>query len=293
MMPIAVLAGVRLFGVSDWPKRHQYGALAAVLVFVIAYQWSPPTAGYRYPVSKSGLFAWRLARGVQSKFLPQAVAAISASGYSGNLYAPYGISGYASYVLHPDVRLFVNGRYDSYSAAVYHDHQEILAGGSSAATIIDRYTVDGVLLPLTGSFYKLGFSLKLLGWCEAFHGDRAMWLLSPTVDKKAGAQCKRATIENHPMVTAPSIKDLSGAIRHHRLADARAIAKRLPVSAMTPSIYLQLDSLCRMSGRLAGELDTQDPRVAGGPTETLEAATQFCDWVADNRHAVQQSSGKK
>ena len=274
LLPVAVVTLLHAGGQALAPAGRRCTLVLGCVAVLIAHLAGPDTRGYRYPLNSEALAGWTSPSAVQRKFLPEAIAAIAASRYSGNLYAPYGISGYASYVLHPRVRLFLNGRYDSYSRAVYDDHFRALAGGRTLQAIIERYGIDAFLVPLSDDYYALVYSLAVMGWCEGYRDDTALWLIAPT----AGAACPAQLSVGGDLTELPTARaDVGAALRHALTHQRYAEAARIAGMAAAPPARVSHTGLCALHARLEGELGA----VAARPLlASVAAAHAFCAGAA-------------
>ncbi|GEM_PF-3373728 len=282
MMPLVVLAVARGTPMLAISRRFAQGALAAVILMSSLHlsYWGSP--GYHYPLGRSALGLWISAHGTYGKFMPDAITAIENSGFRGNLYAPYALGGYASYRLYPKVRLFLNGRYDSYPRRVYDDHWLALQGGRSILTLIDNYAIDGFLLPVSGSYYKTVHSLQVLGWCRAYHGETAIWLLAPARAESVPRclnQGPRVHDQVESLLAARRLRDaLQFALKHHDFELANDIVRRPEATELVRNSRQNLGDLCALHKRLIGELNTETLGVHNPNARQLGAATRMCDF---------------
>ena len=268
LMPLAVAAVLPMHSATAarWGRRW---ALAALLL-VSVHLYGGGTAGYAYPLRADALAGWQVPRAVNVKLLPQAVAAIAASSFRGRLLAPYELSGYLSYALHAPVKVYFNGRYDSYPRAVYDDFFTMLAGGRNAASLLQAYGVQAALLPADNVYYRLSYSLRQLGWCEGYHDARAVWLLAPAT-QRAGVSCDErgvAAIDGDiaaRLAAGDTPSALQRALHHQRYAavlemfnnDAQAVQVRRAAASIA--------AMCALNVRLAKGLESEpalDPDAA-------------------------------
>ena len=262
LMPLALVAiacGWRAAMRSSY-VRLVIATVTLGLVFI--QQTSASSAGYRYQITRESVPIWASAQAVQRKFQPHAIRAIASSGYAGNLYTPYNLGGYASYILQPRVKVFFNGRYDSYSRQVYDDSFHMLRGGRALNEVVDRYAIDSFLLLLHPDSYKLIYTLELLGWCEGFHDESAIWLIAPEFVRHAdhggcaGIGRLGSASEFAELSTTPA-EGIIEAVRHHRLWQATAIATAALPGELSANIRGALTGLCALHRGLAAELGVE------------------------------------
>lgn len=260
LMPLALIALLRGTGTAQLSHARQRGVLLAAVAVLMWHLYGGGVNGYGYPLDADTLRVWSTRNAVQGKYLPRAMLALYASDYAGHLYAPYSISGFASYMLYPRVRLFLNGRYDSYPRAVFEDYWRVFAGGRTLLEIVRRYGIDGFLLPAADNNRRLVHTLQLMGWCMAYQDDTGLWLRAPRANGTCAAD--GATLDG-PIAAAIDAGDyqnaLSQALRYQRYVLAARIVAEPAAAKVVAPLRAGLNGLCREHGALAAELGEAVP----------------------------------
>lgn len=269
LMPLALAA---VLPTAAQPATRYGRALAlAALLLVAVHLFGGDTRGYGYPLRGDALAGWLAPRALNTKLMPAAVEAIEASSFDGRLLAPYELGGYLSYALHPRVRVYFNGRYDSYPRAVYDDYFAMLTGGAAAAAHLRKHAVDAALLPADDVHYRLLYTLRRLGWCDAYQDAQAVWLLAPAVQggkvtcDARGAQTVDALIAAR-LAAGDAFSALNFALHHQRYTRVLAMLADAHQAAQVRRAAASIAGMCALNARLVRGLSaspTPDPVWAG------------------------------
>ena len=122
-----------------------FGTAAFMLLFhfflpstrIYCFPWDPPSLLKSY-------FSWPVDR---VKYNADAAQFLKNNKIRGNVFNPYYMGGYLSYILHPDCKMFIDGRFEHYSRQVNGDYYHILSGSSDFMTLIRHYQIDYLFLP--------------------------------------------------------------------------------------------------------------------------------------------------
>ncbi|MGE3849782.1 MAG: hypothetical protein AB7I01_23065, partial [Gammaproteobacteria bacterium] len=275
LMPLA-LAAV-LPEASRPAARHGRVLALAALLLVTVHLFGGDTRGYGYPLRGDALAGWLAPRGLNTKLMPATVAAIEASGFGGRLLAPYELGGYLSYALHPRVRVYFNGRYDSYPRAVYDDYFAMLTGGAAAAARLRHHGVDAALLPADDVHYRLVYTLRRLGWCDAYQDTQAVWLLAPAAQGGRVACDARGTQMVDAVIAArlaagDAFTALNLALHHQRYTRVLAMLADVGQAAQVRRAAASIAGMCRLNARLA----------SGLPQPTTLDSAWAAEWRAES-----------
>ena len=78
----------------------------------------------------------------------EAVEYLRQANFRGNLWTPFHAGAYVSWVLHPAVKVSLDGRYEvAYAPGVLEAHDRFFDGGARWWDLLDQYSVDAVLVP--------------------------------------------------------------------------------------------------------------------------------------------------
>lgn len=274
LMPLALAAVLPT--ASQPAARHGRVLALAALLLVTVHLFGGDTRGYAYPLRGDALAGWLAPRALNTKLMPAAVAAIETSGFGGRLLAPYELGGYLSYVLHPRVRVYFNGRYDSYPRAVYDDYFAMLTGGTVAAAGLRRHAVDAALLPADDVHYRLLYTLRRLGWCEAYQDAQAVWLLAPAAQGGKVLCDARGTQTVDALIAARLAADdafsaLNFALHHQRYARVLAMLDDAQQAAQVHRAAASIAGMCALNARL----------VRGLPPAPMSDPASAAEWRAE------------
>ncbi len=291
LMPLVLLMLVRVSVPAAWSRNTRVLFVLASSLLVFVHQTSAGTVGYRYQLSadtgaasevalspgrlsptwlnraiaNSGyiraVLAWFEPHGLQGKFQPLAMRSIANSGYRGQLFTPYHLGGFASYVLPKGVKVFYNGRYDGYSKQVYDDSFRLYRGGADTADVIARYDIDGFLLLLSRDSYKLVYTLGQLGWCEGYHDSAAIWLVAPELlaatDSSACPPLGGPASVPAEVAREQSQAAIVEAVRHHRLSETLGLVNQHAAADLPQDLRAALGELCTVHRELSGEVNRE------------------------------------
>lgn len=104
---------------------------------IYSFPWDPPSLLRSY-------FLWSVDR---VKYNAGAAEFLKNSKIQGKIFNPYYMGGYLSYVLNPDCKMFIDGRFEHYSRKVNGDYYLILSGSKDFSRLIRDYGIDYLFLP--------------------------------------------------------------------------------------------------------------------------------------------------
>ncbi len=110
-------------------------AMAASLAFALLHQcWRPTLPGV--PQYSSICFP------------TEAVEYLRRAKFRGNLWTPFHAGAYVSWVLHPAVKVSLDGRYEvAFAPGVLEEHTHFFSGRDRWWELLDRYPIDAILIP--------------------------------------------------------------------------------------------------------------------------------------------------
>ena len=120
-----------------------------ILSFMYLYHFFLPSTGiYWFPWNPPSLlssyFSWTVDR---VKYNASAAEFLKNSKIHGKIFNPYYMGGYLSYVLNPDCKMFIDGRFEHYSRKVNGDYYQILSGSKDFSPLIRDYGINYLFLP--------------------------------------------------------------------------------------------------------------------------------------------------
>jgi len=89
------------------------------------------------------------------KYHEQAVTFLKDKQIKGLIFNPYFMGGFLSFYLYPDIKTFIDGRFEHYSAKVNHDYYFIRQAGDDFEDLLDEYRIDIFFIPLYKQYSKL------------------------------------------------------------------------------------------------------------------------------------------
>ena len=144
-----------LFFLSFMEKNHTLeipllkSLFSGIISFMLLFHFFlPSTRIYCFPWDPPSLlrcyFSWTVDR---VKYNAEAAEFLKKTKIQGKVFNPYYMGGYLSYVLNPDCKMFIDGRFEHYSRKVNGDYYQILSGSKDFSMLIRNYDIDYLFLP--------------------------------------------------------------------------------------------------------------------------------------------------
>jgi len=98
------------------------------------------------------------------KYHEKAVKYLKDKQIKGQIFNPYFMGGFLSFHLYPNIKTFIDGRFEHYCETVNQDYYHIIQAENNLKYLLDKYQIDIFFLPLYKQYVKLQKRLPQLNY---------------------------------------------------------------------------------------------------------------------------------
>lgn len=159
--------------------RYIVGTLLWILAVFLHFQ-APGTKIYHYPWQTPEQRSQYLHQDIdERRYHWKAIQFLQNLGLEGRVFNPYHLGGVLSFGLHPQIRTFIDGRFEHYLYEVNRDQQRIESVGENFVQLLEKYNVELCFVPISRYSVRLRIALQEIDWVLVYTNSQTQIYCRP------------------------------------------------------------------------------------------------------------------